>query len=67
MFNNKIPFSFPVYGDCDCDYNHSSDCDYNLKKGVYMNAQQEPLIQQYNGWKAPVQTTFLNSEICQFC
>ena len=39
MFNNNIPFSYTVYSDCDCDYNHSNDCDYNLNKGVYINAQ----------------------------
>ena len=38
MFNSKILFIFPVYSDCDWDYNHSSVCDYNLNKGVYMNA-----------------------------
>ena len=39
MFDNKRPFSFPVYNDCDCDYNHNIDCDYSLDKRVYMNAQ----------------------------
>ena len=38
MFNNKIPFSFPLYSDCNCGYNHRSDCDYNLNKGVYVIA-----------------------------